>query len=120
MKTKDTNRDHAIRYLNGEISQGKLIELVPNTFDLVGVMANLVDETLKVSGLTKITVCHNCGELVLRRRIRPGYNVYCDREKCQKVKKLGHDTPVSMDTIGGDNNPSPYREIRQYNGGYSE
>lgn len=114
MKTKI----EIVRYLNGEIAEGKLLELVPNPHDLIAGFKAVVGEMMQVHG-ARVTTCSICGAILLRRRVLAGRPNYCDSERCQKIKKLGHNRPVTLDSV-----PVPtrncLREIQSYNGGYSE
>lgn len=116
---KNMKPKHAIiHFLNGVIPENKLVELVPAQHDLMAGFKEVYAELGKVHG-SKVTVCAICGTTILRRRIMAGRPNYCDAERCQKIKKLGHDKPVTLDSV-----PEPtrncIREIQSYNGGYSE
>ena len=116
---KDMKPTHAmIHFLNGEIPEDKLVELVPERHDLIAGFKTVYAELAKAHG-TKVTLCAICGTAILRRRVLAGRPNYCDSERCQKIKKLGHDKPVTLDSV-----PEPtrncLREIQSYNGGYSE
>jgi hypothetical protein len=107
-----------IRYLNGEIPENKLLELVPNAHGVLRGFKAVLGELMKVHG-TRITTCVVCGTTILRRRVLAGRPNYCDSERCKKIQKLGHSRPATLDSV-----PVPtrncLREIQSYNGGYSE
>ncbi len=107
-----------IRFLNGNITEDALLAQVPEAPDLVTGFRDVFAALGKEHG-TKVTFCSCCGALLLRRRVKPGQSVYCDADRCQKLKKLGHDKPVTLDSI-----PEPTRscsrEIQSYHGGYSD
>lgn len=110
---------HAIiHFLNGDIPQTQLVELVPQQQELIAGFKDVLAALAKVQGV-KVTLCAGCGAVILRRRLAAGRPSYCDAARCQKIKKLGHDKPVTLDSV-----PEPtrncIREIQAYNGGYSE
>lgn len=110
---------HAIiHFLNGEISEDRLVELVPDSHDLIAGFKTVYAELAKFHG-AKVTLCAICGTAILRRRVLAGRPNYCDAERCKKIQKLGQGKPVTLNSA-----PVParncLREIRTYNGGYSE
>jgi hypothetical protein len=110
---------HAIiHFLNGEIPESKLLELVPETRDVLAGFKEVYQALIKDRG-SKVTVCAICGTAILRRRILAGRPNYCDSERCEKFKKLGHEKPVTLDSVR-EPTRSCMREIQSYNGGYSE
>ena len=77
---------------------------------------------MKQCGFTWAGYCGGCGAIIFRRRgPRAGQRFYCDAKKCQTLKKLGHDKPVTFESIPGDTSCRDcYSEIRKYEGGYTE
>jgi hypothetical protein len=108
-----------IQFLNGEIPEDRLFELVPERHDLIAGFKEVHTALTKVFGTKVITVCAICGTAILRRRVLAGRPNYCDAERCKKIQKLGQGKPVTLNSA-----PVParncLREIRTYNGGYSE
>lgn len=107
-----------IRFLNGEIPEDNLLELVPERHDLITGFRE-VYLALAEGQRAKVAHCAVCGTLLLRRRVLTGRPNYCEAERCRKIMKLGRDRPVTLDSV-----PEPtrscYREIQAYNGGYSD
>lgn len=68
---------------------------------------------------TEMAKCTGCGQMFERRSGRSNPRCYCDREKCQKIKRIKNSVARFSDLAKRDA-PGLHAEIRKYHGGYSE
>ena len=109
--TYSESMERAIQSLNGkrDLEMGELENA------LYGLLLAAMDEM----GKKKVARCHNCKTILFLKRLPKSGQSYCKDIKCRKIMKLGHDKPASLKSIPACEG-SVYREIRRYEGGYTE